>query len=87
MTLEQVKNQSRTNWGDREVVFGNDIPQDIAITAINPDGDAAHLLFFYCQIKSTMISKQIEGSLNEASFKTLLVKIKEFTWIDLIIGA
>ena len=46
------------------------------IATIDPTGDATNLPFFYRRIKLAMISKQIEGSLDKASFKTLLVKKK-----------
>ena len=59
----------------------------MAIIAINPTGNTTHLTFFYCRIKLTMISKQIEGRLDEASFKMLLVKKKKITWIPPITGA
>ena len=84
---KQVKNQVRTTWEDCAAAFGNDLPQDMAITVINPAGNATHPHFFYCQIKLTMISKWIEGSIDEAWFKTLLVKKKKNTWIDPIAGA
>ena len=59
----------------------------MTITTIDITGNAAHLPFFYRLIESAMISKQIKGSLDKASFKTLLVKKKYFTWTEPVTGA
>ena len=78
---------NKKNLGRLCSSFGDDLPQDMAITAIDPAVDATHLPSFYCQIKSAMISKQIEGSLDESSFKTIFAKKKELIWTDPITGA
>ena len=73
-------------WEDISADFDDDLPANFQTTVITPSTKAAHLAFFYRQIKAKIISKCIEGSLEEASFKNLLVKKKEFTWPGTIVG-
>ena len=45
VTVEIVKKQARTTWGDCAAAYGNNFPQIMNITAINPAQTPAHLPF------------------------------------------
>ena len=43
VTVEMVKKQARTTWGDRAAAYSNNLPQIMNITAIGPTQTPAHL--------------------------------------------
>ena len=81
ITLEHVQKQARRTWGT-PVAFRNALPEDFEVEEIDPAGDEADRPTFYRRTRSLMIAKRILSSLDPASKKVLMMKKKDFQWIE-----
>ena len=85
--LDEVKKQARITWGDSTVNFGDDLPTNLVCEEIDPADNTSHLKRFYRRVRAEMIAKRIEGSLDEASMKILMIKKRAFSWTNQTTGA
>ena len=85
--LDEVKRKTRITWGDPTADFDDDLPANLVCEAIDPAANAPHIPRFYRRVRVGMIAKRIEGSLDEASMKTLKIKKREFSWTNPTTGA
>jgi len=85
--LVDVKKQARPTWGDPAIAFGVDLPDDLVTHTVDPASEALDKPRFYHRVRAGMIRKRIEGSLDDASFKTLMLKKKDFCWTNPTTGS
>ena len=85
--LDEVKRKTRITWGDPTADFDDDLPANLVCEAIDPAANAPHIPRFYRRVRVGMIAKRIEGSLDEASMKTLMIKKRDFSWTNPTTGA
>ena len=81
ITLEMVQKHARTTWGEL-LAFNDPLPDDFAVRAIDPATHAPQRPHFYRRVRSTMIAKRIEASLDKASLKSLFLDKAKFQWTE-----
>ena len=80
VTLDQVKAQSAKTFNNFGFALGNDLPDPMVQTVLDPANNGDHLRMFYRQSRSRMIAKRIQNSLTSASWKVLFSKRKHYSW-------
>ena len=66
ITLEMVQKHARTTWGNLNP-WADPLPQNFDVRAIDPATHAAQRPHFYWRVRSTMIAKRIEETLDKVS--------------------
>ena len=85
-TTEEVKKQTCQTWGNTTTDFNDDINAQLNGVFITPETEPTHIPRFYCRVCTGMIAKRISGSLYDACLNNLILKIRDFTWINQDIG-
>ena len=77
-----MKKQVRGTWGDPAIGFDEDLPAALIITMTDPANVDLDIIRFHCCVRAGIIAKRIEGPLDEASLKTLVLKKHNFAWTN-----
>ena len=81
LTVEMLQKHARTTWGNL-APWADPLPMDFDVRAIDPATHAAQRPHFYRRVRSTMIAKRIEASLDSVSRKSLFLDKKKFQWTE-----
>lgn len=82
ITLEMIQKASRRTWMalTPAIPFTDPMPNTFDAVDLDPATSAAQRPQFYRRIRSLMISKRIEGSLDKASLASLMLEKSKFEW-------
>ena len=81
LTVEMLQKHARTTWGNLSN-FADPLPLDFDVRAIDPATHAVQRPHFFRRVRSMMIAKRIEASLDSVSKKSLFLDKKKFQWTE-----
>lgn len=82
VSLDMVKAQATRIWANHEAVWDTPFPYLRSVQRISPETNIAHQAIFFLRVRSRMIAKRIQGSITVASWKALLQRKDEFSWLN-----
>ena len=82
LTLSQVQNQALRIWGDKSATLETPLPADKVVEVLDPAGNLNDRAIFFLRVRSKMIAKRLQNSIDAASWKSLLQKQDDFAWLN-----
>jgi hypothetical protein len=87
LKLEDVQKAAFKIWGDMTATYNTALPNNYTVQVLNDiNNNDAQKTIFYLRVKSEMIAKRVENSITPSSWKTLMLRKKDFTWINTTTG-
>ena len=82
ITLQQVQSQAFRIWGDKSATFNSPLPDAKVVEILDPARNLNDRAIFYLRVRSKMIAKRLQNSIDDASWKSLLQKQTDFAWLN-----
>ena len=83
LKLEDIQKAVLKIWGDMTANYDTALPVSFVVQELNNiDANEDEKKTFYQRVKSEMIAKRVENSVTAASWKTLMLRKKDFTWTN-----
>ena len=80
ITLDHVKHQAYKVWGNHLATINDPLPNDFRVENLDPVNDLNHRKIFYLRVRSKMIAKRLQHSIDAASWETLIQHQEDFAW-------
>ena len=80
ITLDHVKSQAYKVWGNHLATVVDPLPDTFIVENIDPVNNMDHRKIFYLRVRSKMIAKRLQHSIDTASWETLIQHQDEFAW-------
>ena len=87
LSLEDVQKAAMKIWGNMTATYNTPLPASFEVQDLNNiDANNDEKTTFFKRVKSEMIAKRVENSITAASWKTLMLRKKDFTWNNTVTG-
>ena len=80
ISLDHVKSQAYKVWGNHLASIDDPLPNTFLVQNIDPVNNMDHRKIFYLRVRSKMIAKRLQHSIDAASWETLIQHQHEFAW-------
>ena len=80
ITLDHVKSQAYKVWGNHQATLADPLPDTNTVENIDPVNNMDHRKIFYLRVRSKMIAKRLQHSIDTASWETLIQHQDDFAW-------